>query len=128
MNAKAEQAQGSSAADTAKLMLALLLVAGGIFCFYWFDNAAQVVRVLGLIAAIVVAGAIAAFTALGRRARHYIAETQFEMRKVVWPTREETIKTTVVILIVVVILSLLLGAIDLFLKAVILEWLLKLGR
>jgi preprotein translocase subunit SecE len=128
MNAKAEQAQGSSAADAAKLMLALLLAAGGIFCFYWFDNAPQVVRVLGLIAAIVVAGAIAAFTALGRRARHYIAETQFEMRKVVWPTREETIKTTVVILIVVVILSLLLGAIDLLLKAVILDWLLKLGN
>lgn len=128
MNVKVEQAHGSSAADAAKLALALLLAAGGIFCFYWFDDAAQVVRVLGLIAVIVIAVAVASFTALGRRARHYIAETQFEMRKVVWPTREETIKTTVVILIVVVILSLLLGAIDLFLKAVILDWLLKLGN
>jgi preprotein translocase subunit SecE len=128
MNTRADQARGTSAGDNAKLALALLIFAAGIFGFYWFGDVAQVVRVLGLIAAIAIAGAIASFTALGRRTRHYIAETQFEMRKVVWPTREETIKTTVVVLIVVVILSALLGLIDLVLKAVILDWLLKLGN
>jgi preprotein translocase subunit SecE len=49
------------------------------------------------------------------------------LRKVVWPTKDETIKTTGIIIVVVVILSLLLGLIDLILKSVILDWLLKLG-
>ncbi|MGB6145195.1 MAG: preprotein translocase subunit SecE, partial [Rhodanobacter sp.] len=66
-------------------------------------------------------------TGLGRRVRNFLAESQFEMRKVVWPTRDETIKTTGVILLVVIVLSLLLGLIDLILKSVILDWLLKLG-
>ena len=84
-------------------------------------------RLLGVLVALVIALAIAAFTALGRRARNFIAESQFEMRKVVWPTRDETIKTTGIIIVVVIILSLLLGLIDLILKSVILDWLLKLG-
>jgi len=49
------------------------------------------------------------------------------MRKVVWPTRDETIKTTGIIILVVIVLSLLLGLIDLILKSVILDWLLKLA-
>jgi preprotein translocase subunit SecE len=84
-------------------------------------------RLLGVLAALVIAVAIAAFTGLGRRVRNFLAESQFEMRKVVWPTRDETIKTTGVILLVVIVLSLLLGLIDLILKSVILDWLLKLG-
>jgi len=75
----------------------------------------------------VISLAIASFTALGRRVRNYIAESQFEMRKVVWPTRDETLKTTGIIIVVVIILSLMLGLIDLILKSVILDWLLKLG-
>jgi preprotein translocase subunit SecE len=51
-----------------------------------------------------------------------------ELRKVVWPTRQETMQTTLVIIVVVIVLSLLLGLIDLFLKWSILDTLLKLGR
>jgi preprotein translocase subunit SecE len=58
--------------------------------------------------------------------RDYLRETQFEMRKVVWPTREETIRTTLVVILVVVLLSIVLGLIDIILKSVILDWLLKL--
>jgi len=46
----------------------------------------------------------------------------------VWPTRDETIRTTLVIIVVVIILSLLLGAIDLVLKWIVLDHLLKIGR
>lgn len=127
MNAKAEKANSSSPADTAKLVVAAVVLAAGIAGFYWFSTAPQVLRLLGLGAVVVIACAIAAFTALGRRTRTYLVETRFEMRKVVWPTRDETLKTTVVVLIVVVILSLLLGLIDLILKSVILDWLLKMG-
>lgn len=131
MNTKAEQQpKGTNAADVAKLVLAGLILVGGIFAYSWFGNDASIpssVRLLGVLAALVVALAIAAFTALGRRVRNFIGESQFELRKVVWPTKDETIKTTGIIIVVVVVLSLLLGLIDLILKSVILDWLLKLG-
>jgi len=44
----------------------------------------------------------------------------------VWPTREETIRTTLVVILVVVLLCIVLGLIDIILKSVILDWLLKL--
>ena len=130
MNTKAEQPKGTNAGDIGKLVLAGLVLAGGIFAYSWFSNDASIpssVRMLGVLAALVISLAIAAFTALGRRVRNFLAESQFEMRKVVWPTRDETLKTTAIIIVVVIVLSLLLGLIDLILKSVILDWLLKLG-
>jgi preprotein translocase subunit SecE len=130
MNTKAEQPKGTNAADIGKLVLAGLVLAAGIFAYSWFGrdgNISSSIRLLGVLAALIVSLAIAAFTALGRRVRNFIAESQFEMRKVVWPTRDETIKTTGIIIVVVIVLSLLLGLIDLILKSVILDWLLKLG-
>ena len=130
MNTKVEQPKGTNAADIGKLVLALLVLVAGIVAYSWLGRDGSIsssVRLLGVLAALVIALAIAAFTALGRRVRNFIAESQFEMRKVVWPTRDETIKTTGIIIVVVIILSLLLGLIDLILKSVILDWLLKLG-
>lgn len=128
MNTKAEQPRGTSGADIGKLVLAVLVLAAGIFAYSWYDNSvAGSVRLAGVLVALVAALAIGAFTGPGRRARNFIAESQFEMRKVVWPTRDETLKTTLVIIAVVIVLSLLLGLIDLILKSVVLDWLLKLG-
>jgi len=130
MNTKAEQPKGTNAADIGKLVLAVLVLVAGIVAYSWLGRDGNIppsVRLLGVLAALVISLAIAAFTALGRRVRNFIAESQFEMRKVVWPTRDETIKTTGIIILVVIVLSLLLGLIDLILKSVILDWLLKLG-
>lgn len=135
MNTKAEQSKGANvkeagAADIAKLVLAVLVLAAGIFAYSWFSadaNISSAVRLIGVLVALVVALAIAATTALGRRVRGFLVESQFEMRKVVWPARDETLKTTGIIIIVVIVLSLLLGVIDLILKSVVLDWLLKLG-
>jgi preprotein translocase subunit SecE len=130
MNTKAEQPKGTNAADIGKLVLAGLVLVAGIVSYSWFGNSSNIpssVLLLGVLAALVISLAIASFTALGRRVRNYIAESQFEMRKVVWPTRDETLKTTGIIIVVVIILSLMLGLIDLILKSVILDWLLKLG-
>ena len=130
MNTKAEPSRGTSAGDIGKLVLAGLVLVAGIVAYSWYDNDGSVpqsVLVLGVIAAIIAALAIAAFTAPGRRVKGFVAESQFELRKVVWPTRDETVKTTAVIILVVVVLSLLLGLIDLILKSVVLDWLLKLG-
>ena len=126
MNAKVEQASGTSAADIAKLALAALILVGGIAGFYYFADAMQFLRVLGLLAALVAAVFVGSQTALGRSTRFFLKESSIELRKVVWPTREETIRTTGVIIVVVIIISLILGLIDLLLKVVVMDWLLKL--
>jgi preprotein translocase subunit SecE len=122
MNTKVEQAeQAVTAADVAKYVLAAALVAGGIFAFYWFSQWPGPVRALVAAAGVVAAGAVVAFTAKGRQAREFFSESMFELRKVVWPTTQETRKTTGVILIVVVIVSLILSFFDL-----IISWLIRL--
>ena len=124
MNAKIEQTEGTSLADTLKLVVALLLVAGAIVGYYWFDQYPVGFRAAGMIVAVVAALGIMSLTGLGRRAREFLSESQFELRKVVWPTRQETVQTTIVIIVVVMIISIILWLIDLFLGWVILEKLL----
>jgi preprotein translocase subunit SecE len=127
MNAKVEQA-GSSAADVAKLTLAMLVIAAGVVAYYWFNDLATWQRLFILLGGLLAGGAIGFFTRAGQSLRSFLVESQFELRKVVWPTRQETMQTTLVIIVVVIILSLLLGLIDLFLKWAILDHLLKIGR
>ena len=129
MNAKVEQARGNSAADIAKLSLAGLIVVAALVGFYYYVGQwSTAVRVIALLAAFVVAGVVGASTRTGRSLRLFISESQFELRKVVWPTRDETLRTTGVIIVVVIIISLVLGLIDLMLKLVVMDWLLKLGH
>jgi preprotein translocase subunit SecE len=98
---QAEQ-QTTAPVDMAKYVLAIALVAGGIFAYYWLGWAAPL-RALLVAAEIVAAGAVVAFTAKGRDAREFISESMFELRKVVWPTSQEALRITFVILVVVVI-------------------------
>ena len=128
MNAKAEQMGGNSAADIAKLTLALLILAGGIVAYYWYNEFATWQRLLILLGSFALAGVVGYFTRTGHGLKDFLVESNFELRKVVWPTRQETLQTTIVIMVVVVLLSLILGLIDLFLKWAILDHLLKLGR
>jgi preprotein translocase subunit SecE len=106
----------------------LLILAAGIVSYYWFNDLPTWQRLLLLLGSFVLCGAIAFFTRVGHALRDFFVESQFELRKVVWPTRQETMQTTLVIIVVVIILSLLLGLIDVLLKWSILDHLLKLGR
>ena len=129
MNAKVDQRAGDiTTADIAKLLLALLVLLGGIGAYYFASHVPHSLRILGVVAAVIGALAIAAFTAPGRTMRGFLRESQFEMRKVTWPTREETVRTTLVVAGVTVLVALVLGVIDFALKSIILDWLLKLGK
>jgi preprotein translocase subunit SecE len=130
MNAKVEKAVTTgNGLDIVKLVLAVALVVAGIVAYYYFaDEWNGWVRFGVMVGAVIAALAVTSFTALGRSGREYLTESQFELRKVVWPTRDETLRTTLVIIVVVIILSLLLGLIDLTLKWLVLDNLLKLGR
>jgi len=128
MNAKAEKAAPANALDVVVTALAALLLVAGLVAYYWFADWSGVARFGVLLAGIAACVAVGAFTRTGRATRDYLVESQFELRKVVWPTRDETLRTTLVIIIVVIILSLLLGLIDVILKWVVLDHLLKMGR
>ena len=108
-------------ADVAKYVLAVALAAGGIFAYYWFGQWPAVLRGMLVVAAIGAAIGVVALTAKGRQGREFVSESLFELRKVVWPTRQESIRVTGVVLAVVVIVSLILSAFDL-----IISWLIRL--
>ncbi|MBD8525520.1 preprotein translocase subunit SecE [Pseudomarimonas arenosa] len=112
MNAKVEQSNPSSSLDGVKYLLAVLVVVAGVVGFYWFADWPSALRGLMIAASLAIAGAVFAFTARGRLALEFLSESRFELRKVVWPTKQETVRGTGVILVVVVIISLILGLID----------------
>ena len=122
MNTKVDQApQSVSAADVAKYVLAVALVVGGIVAFYWFSQWPGPVRALVAVAGVVAAAGVMSLTAKGRQTKEFFSESLFELRKVVWPTRQEAMRITGVILVVVVIVSLILAAFDF-----VISWLIRL--
>jgi preprotein translocase subunit SecE len=113
MNAKAETEGGSL--DNLKLWVGLLILAGAIFAFYHFEDQILVVRVLGLLAAAGVAIFIAAQSSTGKSIVGFISGAHSETRRVVWPSRAETMQTTLVVLIIVLLLGIALWLLDMFL-------------
>jgi preprotein translocase subunit SecE len=86
--------------DTAKLALAAAIVVAGLVGYYYLADYAAILRALSVIVALAV-GAGVAFTSLqGRTLWKFMLGARVELNKVVWPTREETIQTTVVVRVV----------------------------
>lgn len=113
MNTKVEHSdQAASAADIAKYALAIAVAVGGLV-LYWMTGWPTLARVMLVLVGLAAGAAIMSATAKGRAAREFISESMFELRKVVWPTRQEATRTTGVILVVVVIVSLILSGFDL---------------
>ena len=118
MNSKVvHDKNGASGADIAKFVIAGLLVAAGVFAFYWFQGQWQTWMRVGAVVIGLIAGAVVFMSSSrGPQLREFFAETRFELRKVVWPTRQETMRTTWIVMIVVVVISLLLGGFDLLIS------------
>jgi preprotein translocase subunit SecE len=107
--------QQSSGFDTVKLVFSLLVLVAGIFAFYYFKEESQLLRVLGILAVAVVSFLIVASTVLGKRAIGFAKDARIEVRKVVWPSRQETTQTTIAVLVMVLIVAIMLWLIDMFL-------------
>ena len=117
MNARAEA--GATGLDTAKLVAAALLLVAGIYGFYHFAAYSTLLRVLGLLAVSGVAAAIALQTDVGRRLWQFSGDARNEVRKVVWPTRQETMQTTLVVIVMVFILGIILWLFDMVLMNIL---------
>ena len=98
--------------DNIKLVIAVVIMAAAIALFYGYAEYSTLLRVLGLLAAAGVSLFIASKTAIGSAAFSYIKSTEVEVRKVVWPTRQETVQTTLLVILMVMIAALMLWAVD----------------
>ena len=114
MNSKTETVVSSSM-DTVKLAIALLIAVGAMVAFYLFPEQSLLVRVGGLLLGAGVAIAIALQTDKGRNIWGFFHGAQIEVRKVVWPTRQETVQTTLIVILVVIVISIILWLLDMFL-------------
>lgn len=120
MNTQAEPA--TSVADIVKQVFSVFFVVAGIAAFYYFSTdhsyfkeVRLLYRVLGLVLVMLMALGVMLTTDLGRAVWDFVLESKQEVRKVVWPTREETMRTTLLVFAMVFIVGLILWLLDMFL-------------
>ena len=109
------KAQEGGAVNTVKLVVAILLVLAGVAGFYLLSSQPAWVRWLAVVGGIVLGGLVIAFSRYGADLKQFVALSRIELRKIVWPGRQETGMTTLVVLGFVLIAGLFFWGIDLVL-------------
>ena len=115
MVAKAET-EVTSKLDTLKLVVAVALLVAGIAQFYYFEAESLLYRVLGLLAFIAVAVGVVYTTRIGHTVWEFARDARTEVRKVVWPTRQETMQTTLMVVVMVILVGIMLWLMDMVLR------------
>ncbi len=110
MNSETEVVR--SPLDTPLLALTLLVLLGGIGAFYYFDQLPLAVRWVIMLASVAVAVGVGYLTSAGKTLFVFVRGSNVELRRVVWPTRKETLQTTLIIMVVVLVLAMLLWGVD----------------
>lgn len=105
------ESQGNSL-DIVKWALVVILLSAAIVGNQMYSETSVLVRAIGVVVAFVIAGFIALQTEKGKQALVFAREAQIEVRKVVWPTRQEALNTTFIVLAATGILALILWGMD----------------
>jgi preprotein translocase subunit SecE len=116
MNSKLET--GPNALDTVKLFLACLVLVGGIFAYYYYADVSVLWRAIGVLVAFLAALGVVMTTYHGHLLSQFVSGARIELRKVVWPSREETMQTTAIVLVFALIGGVFFWLLDLFLLTV----------
>ncbi len=112
MTAQTETNQ-SGALDTLKLLLSAAFLMGGLYGFYYYENdIALPLRVLMVLGGTGVGIALAMTSVQGHQLWQFIQGSRVELRKVVWPTRQETTQTAIAVFVFTLILALFFWALD----------------
>lgn len=106
-------------ADKIKILLALALVGAGLAGFYLLSDQALVVRILCVLGGVAAAAVVGWSSESGQRFVGFAREAVVEVRKVVWPTRKETVQTTGMVFAFVVVIAIFLWLTDLSLEWVL---------
>ncbi|GAB3021209.1 preprotein translocase subunit SecE [Bowmanella dokdonensis] len=102
----------SGAMDSVKWILVIGLLVAAIAGNYVYEELSVLIRAVSVVALVVVAGLIAANTEKGARFLNFAKESRMEVRKVVWPTRQEATQTTLIVLAATVVVALVLWGLD----------------
>ena len=100
------------AADKAKLIVAGTVLVISFVLFYYFAEESFLYRLLGIVSGFLVAVGLFFTTVPGRATSSFLLTARTELRKMVWPTKPETLQTTLIVFIVVMIVALFLWVID----------------
>jgi preprotein translocase subunit SecE len=114
MNAHTETSE-SGVLDILKLLIAAGVLTGGLFGYYWYLEWSQPLRVLLVLGGTIAGVAIAMTSTQGRRLWAFIQGSRIEIRKVVWPTKQETTQTAIAVFVFTLILALFFWGLDSFL-------------
>ena len=109
-----------------KLLVAFALLVAGIAGFYLLADKPTVVRILAVLAGLAASVAVLWTTPIGQQSLGFIGDSVVEARKVVWPTRKETIQTTMVVFVLVVVMAAFLAVVDIGF-AFMVKWLMGRG-
>ena len=99
-------------AERIKIAIAALLAVGGLVAFYALSDQATVVRLAALLGAFAAAVVVMWFTQSGRTFAAFSRESWEEAKRVVWPSRKETLQTTGVVFLFVFVMALFLWVVD----------------
>ena len=99
-------------ADKLKFTLARLLLAAGVAGFYLLGDKPMILRVLSVLAGLGAGAAVAWYTAPGQRFFDFSQEAVVETKKVVWPSRKETMQTTGIVFAFVLVMAIVLWLTD----------------
>ena len=114
MNEQAGNA-GVGFVDALKMVLAAAALLGGVVIYYWFGEQPVAIRVLAVLAGLAAGVTILYWSQPGRSLWGYVQASRVELRKMVWPTRQETWRTTLVVLIFVLALGVFFWLVDMLL-------------
>ena len=117
MSTKTDISTKSPALDWLKWLVVVVIIVGAIIANSLYGDEPALYRVLGIIFLVGVAGWVAKATAKGESVWLTLKASYAEIRKVVWPTKQETNQTTLIVLVLVVIASLILWGLDSLLGA-----------
>jgi preprotein translocase subunit SecE len=106
-------------ADKIKLLVAFLLVVAGISGFYYLHESAAVLRLASVLLGLALAGVVVWMTAPGKQFFAFARDSVAETKRVVWPTRKETLQTTGVVILFAITMALFLWAVDASLMVVV---------
>jgi len=98
--------------DKIRITLAMLLVAAGVAGFYFLDQSPMIIRVASVLAGLATGAVAFWLSAPGKQFHVYAQESVGETKKVVWPTRKETLQTTGIVFVFMVVMALFLWIVD----------------
>ena len=98
--------------DNLKLIAAVVVIIAGITVFYMFGEMSALLRALIVVVSVVVAAGIALTSTPGRNAWQFTIGTRAEIRKVIWPSRRETMQSTLVVILMVLVVGIYLWMLD----------------